>query len=70
MSGGVVTSIGNLVHGSPDKTPLERTPEVPSRMTRSRSRSVDQSPGSDESRGGKRRKDVSRKLHSDYPLLF
>ena len=47
MSGGVaasVTSIGNLVHGSPDKTLLERTPEVPFRMTRSRSRSVDQSP--------------------------
>ena len=65
MSGGVVTSIGNLVHGSPDKAPLERTPEVPSRMTRSRSRSVDQSPGSDESRGGKRRKDVSRELHLD-----
>ena len=56
MSGGVVTSvtsIGNLVHGSPDKTLLEWTPEVSSRMTRSRSRSVDQSPGSDESWGGK-----------------
>ena len=35
MSGGVassVTSIGNLVYGSPDKTLLERTQEAPFRM--------------------------------------
>ena len=48
-----VTSIGNLVHGSLDKTLVEWTPELPSQMTRSRSRSVDQSPGSDNSRSGK-----------------
>ena len=57
-----VTSITDLVHNSRGQTPSERTSDSSSRMLRSRSRSVEQSPGSEEGGDGKRRKDVSREL--------
>jgi hypothetical protein len=62
MTGGMaasVTSITDVVHNSRGQTSSERTPEGSSRRLWSRSRSVDQSPGSEEGGDGKHRKEVS-----------